>query len=96
MDKPFDWNPAKNRTLQQQRGISFEDVINALNHGQLIALKNHPNQSKYPNQRIYYLIIKNYVYFVPFVEDDDKIFLKTIIPSRKAFKEYLSTKKEAR
>jgi len=88
MDKSYDWNPDKNRTLQAERGISFEEIQYAIENGDLITVKDHYNLKKYPNQRIYYINIRNYVYMVPFVEDEKKIFLKTIIPSHKANKKY--------
>ena len=46
----------------------------------------------YPNQKIFVLEIDNYVYLAPFVENEDEIFLKTIIPSRKFTKKYLKQK----
>jgi len=38
------------------------------------------------------LDIGNYAYLVPFVETESEIFLKTIIPSRKATRKYLEVK----
>ena len=87
--KPIKWNPEKNLQLQQERGVSFEEIILALGQGKLLDVIDHPNQSKYPNQRIFIIKLNNYVYLVPFVEDGQEIFLKTIIPSRKMTKKYL-------
>lgn len=91
--KPINWNPNKNQTLIEERGISFEDVIFYLQTGDLLDDLSHPNADKYPNQRIFIVAIEGYAYLVPYVEDDTEIFLKTIIPSRKATKQYLGEKK---
>ena len=69
--------------------MSFEDVVFYLQQGALIDDIEHPNSSKYPNQRIFVLNIDDYVYLVPYVEDRNEIYLKTVIPSRKATKQYL-------
>lgn len=87
--KYFDWNPEKSASLEANRGIGFEDVITAIEEGLLLNTILHPNKTKYPGQKIYIVKIDNYCYSVPFVESDDKIFLKTIIPDRKATKKYL-------
>jgi len=49
----------------------------------------HPNDDKYPNQRVFVININDYAYLVPYVENQKEIFLKTVIPSRKATKLYL-------
>ncbi|MBI2066269.1 BrnT family toxin [Candidatus Woesebacteria bacterium] len=90
--KYFDWNREKNELLKSERGISFEEVVDAIVGGRVLGKEDHSNKKKYPNQKIYILEIGEYVYLVPFVEDDEKIFLKTIIPSRKATKKYLVKK----
>jgi len=90
--KYFDWSEKKNRLLRMEREIGFEDVLLAIKAGQILEIIENPNKKKYPNQKIYIINIQNYVYLVPFVEDKEKIFLKTIIPSRKATKEYLIKK----
>ena len=84
----YKWNHEKNEKLKAERGISFEQVILHIERGDLIDVVEHPNQSKYPNQQILVVKIKDYVYLVPFVEDEENRFLKTIIPSRKATREY--------
>jgi hypothetical protein len=86
--KSFRWNIEKNELLRFERGISFEAVVVALETGGLMDLMEHPNPSKYPNQRILLVVIMNYVYLVPFIEEDDHYFLKTMIPSRKATRDY--------
>lgn len=73
--------------IQKQRGIGFEDIVAAIDTG-LLDVYDHPDQEAYPNQKIYVVEALGYVYLVPFVRDGDKIFLKTIIPSRKAKKIY--------
>jgi len=85
----YKWNHDKNERLKAERSLSFEQVILHIEHGDLIDVIEHPNQSKYPNQQILIVKIKNYAYLVPFVEDEEGKFLKTIIPSRKATREYL-------
>ncbi len=87
--KPFRWNDEKNRQLQADRGVSFEQALQAINGDQLLNVIEHPNQERYPSQRIFIIEMNQYVYLVPFVENDDEIFLKTIIPSRKLKKQYL-------
>ena len=87
--KPFRWNDEKNRQLQADRGVSFEQALQAINGDQLLNVIEHPNQEQYPSQRIFIIEMNQYVYLVPFVENDDEIFLKTIIPSRKLKKQYL-------
>lgn len=90
--KPINWNADKNRKLIEQRNISFEDIIFALQSGGFLDDITHPNKSKYPAQRIFVVAIDDYAYLVPYVENKDEIFLKTIVPSRKATKQYLGEK----
>lgn len=87
--KYFDWNEDKNKVLKKERGISFEDIKIVVETGGVLDAFNHPNQKRYPGQKIMVVKIENYAYLVPYVGDDEKIFLKTIIPSRKATKKYL-------
>ena len=88
--KTIRYSLEKNEILKSTRDISFEDVILALENGYLLDDIEHPNKEKYPNQNIFIILIqiKNYVYLVPYVEDNKSIFLKTIIPSRKMNKKY--------
>ena len=90
--KPYDWNDEKNELLQQERGIVFEDIVFHLSQGGLLDTIEHPNQQQYPGQKIFIVNVEGYAYLVPFVEDDEMIFLKTIIPSRKMTKQYLGGK----
>lgn len=87
--KPFRWNADKNRQLQAERGVSFEQALQAIRSDQLLDIIEHPNPAKYPNQRIFIIEMNQYVYLVPFVETDAEIFLKTIIPSCKLKRQYL-------
>lgn len=91
--KYFDWNDEKNELLKKERGISFEQVELAIASGELLDRVRHPNQSKYPNQKVFLVKIEDYVYSVPYVEDEKIIFLKTIIPNSRATKKYLGGKK---
>jgi len=87
--KPFRWDSEKNEALKADRGVSFEIVVVAIGAGGLLDILTHPNQEKYPRQRILVVTADNYAYLVPFVEDEDCFCLKTIIPSRKATRDYL-------
>ncbi len=87
--KYFTWNEEKNEQLKQERNISFEEIVVQIENGQIIDILTHPNDEKYPNQMIMIVECNQYAYLVPYVETDDEIFLKTIIPSRKATKKYL-------
>ncbi len=80
----------KNELLKEQRNISFEDIILSIENGNLLDDIEHSNKDKYSNQNIFIILVevKNYVYMVPYVEEEDTIFLKTIIPSRKMNKKY--------
>jgi len=88
--KTIRYSLEKNEILKATRDISFEDVILALENGYLLDDIEHPSKEKYPNQNIFIILIqiKDYVYLVPYVEDEKSIFLKTIIPSRKMNKKY--------
>jgi uncharacterized DUF497 family protein len=91
--KYYDWNDEKNELLKKLRGVSFEQVVLAIVSGDLIDRMKHPNPEKYFNQRVFLVKIEDYVYSVPYVEDEEKMFLKTIIPNSKATKKYLGGKR---
>jgi len=91
--KYFDWSDKKNKILKKARKVSFEQVEFAIASGDLEDRIKHPNPAKYPNQEVFLVKIDNYIYSVPYIEDDEKIFLKTIIPNRKATKKYWGGKK---
>ena len=89
MTPVFDWNDEKNRRLVEKRGISFEAILAAIEQGGLVDVLEHPNQERYRGQMIYVVNFEEYLYLVPFVVDEDGTrFLKTIIPSRKATRDY--------
>jgi|SRR5918993_3510804 hypothetical protein len=87
--KYFDWDDAKNATLRAERRIGFEDVVFHIERGDLLDILEHPNHDRYAGQSIFVVQREGYVYLLPLVEDEHTVFLKTIIPSRKATKEYL-------
>ena len=87
--KVYSWNLEKNKKLKSERGVCFEDVLLAIKDNCLLDLIYHPNQDKYKNQKIFVINIDGYAYLVPFVETEEEIFFKTIIPSRQATKKYL-------
>ncbi|MGA2299003.1 MAG: DUF4258 domain-containing protein [FCB group bacterium] len=91
--KYLDWNEEKNNILKRERNISFEEIELAIANGGLIETILHPNQDKYPGQKLFFVNINNYIYTVPFIEDKNKIFLKTIYPDRIATKIFLGEKK---
>jgi hypothetical protein len=87
--KPFRWNHDKNETLKLTRHISFEEMVLAIEADGLLDILQHQNSEKYPNQLVLVIAFESYVYLIPFVEDNEYYFLKTIIPSRKATRDYL-------
>lgn len=87
--KPFRWNPQKNDRLKAERGISFEEIVLAVEEGGLRDILVHPNQQRYHGQVVLVVVWRSYVCLVPSVEDDAHYFLKAIIPSRKATRDYL-------
>ncbi len=84
----IEWDVKKNESLKQERDVGFEDVELAIIEGKLLDILPHFNQRKYPNQQIFIVEIRGYIYYVPFAKEEKKIFLKTIIPSRKYNKKY--------
>ena len=90
-DIKYDFSVEKNHKLKVERNISFEEVISVIQSGGLLDVVNHPNEQKYPNQKMYVLDIDDYIYLVPFVHNDEtSVFLKTIFKSRKMTKQYLN------
>ena len=87
--KYFAWDEAKNAKLKADRGIGFEDIVFHIERGDLLDILEHSNSDRYAGQRIFVVQREEYVYLVPFVEDEHSVFLKTIIASRKATKQYL-------
>ena len=87
--KTYAWNASKNEQLKKERGVSFEEVVDAIRHGREADAYDHPNQARYPGQKISVVVVDNYAYLVPRLETRDGFFLKTIIPSRKATRKYI-------
>ena len=87
--KNFVWNEDKNEKLKRERNISFEIILLQIEAGKILDILEHPNSEKYQGQKIFVIEFEGYAFLVPFVEDEQKIFLKTIIPSRKAIKFFL-------
>lgn len=86
--KSYRWNEEKNEQLKKSRGISFEEVILAIESGGVLDVLAHPNPGRYRDQQVLVVAVMEYVYLVPHVEERDHLFLKTIIPSRKATRDY--------
>ena len=87
--KLYDWNDEKNDILKKERDLSFEEIVFHITHDGLLDVIQHPNRDKYPHQKLFVVNVEGYVCLVPFVENDEIIFLKTIFPSRKMTKKYL-------
>ena len=80
--------------LKASRGICFEDVVFFIERGDILDDYLHPNQQAYPGQRIMVIGLDNYAYLVPYIENEEELFLKTVIPSRKATQRYFRGKYE--
>ena len=87
--KYFGWDTEKNEKLKVERGISFEEIVFHIERGDVLDILEHPNPERYGGQRVFVVEVQNYAYLVPFVETENEVVLKTIIPSRKATKRYL-------
>jgi uncharacterized DUF497 family protein len=90
--KVFRWDNDKNEILKENRGVSFEQIVMLMERGDVLDTIEHPNQERYPGQKIALINIDDYVYLVPYVETGEELFLKTIIPSRKATNKYVRSK----
>ena len=90
--KIYNWNANKNQELLLKRQVSFEKAVFYIEHGGLLDDIVHPNTKEYPNQRIFIVRIEDYVYLVSYIENENELFLKTIILSRKFTKMYLGDK----
>ncbi len=91
--KRFEWNEEKNRWLKENRGVSFEDIVELIRLNRVLDTIPNPNTKQHAHQRVFIVVIAHYIYMVPFIEDEEKVFLKTIYPSRKYTKIYLKKKK---
>ena len=85
----FRWDNEKNELLKKNRGVCFEQVVLLMERGEVLDTIEHPNQERYPGQKIAVVMIDTYAYLVPYVDNNEEIFLKTIIPSRKATNKYV-------
>ena len=90
----FRWDNEKNELVKSTRGVCFEQVVLLVERGEVLDTIEHPNQERYPGQKIAMVMIDTYVYLVPYVEHNEEIFLKTIIPSRKATNKYMRKRNE--
>ena len=87
---PISWNAEKSLSLKAERGVSFEEILSAISQGGLLKVMEHPNRAKYGHQKMLVVRIREYAYLVPYVENAQEIFLKSIMPSRKATREFLT------
>jgi len=87
--KYFSWGAEKNELLLSDRGICFEEIVFHIERGDVLDILEHPSQERYQGQRVFVVKVEGYAYLVPFVEDEVEVFLKTIIPSKKATRDYL-------
>jgi hypothetical protein len=94
--KRINWSTEKSQLLKESRGVCFEDMVFHIEKGDVLADYLHPNQQNYSGQHIMVICFENYVYLVPYVENDEELFLKTIIPSRKATRKYLGEEYEGK
>jgi len=90
----FDWSTDKNEWLKERRDITFEEIVFHILHGGLLDVLEHSNKEQYSGQRIFVVNVEGYVFLVPYVETEESVFLKTIIPSRKMTKKYLGGDKD--
>jgi hypothetical protein len=88
--KPIRWNAEKSLLLKAERDVSFEEVLSAISQGGLLGVMDHPNRVKYGHQKVLVVRIRDYAYLVPYVDSKKEIFLKSIMPSRKATRDFLS------
>jgi uncharacterized DUF497 family protein len=91
--RTFRWDNEKNEWLKKHRGICFEQVVILMERGDILDVIEHPKQDEYPGQMIAIIKINDYAYLVPYLQGGDDIFLKTIIPSRKATNKYVREKR---
>jgi hypothetical protein len=92
--KSINWNTEKSVALKASLGISFEDVVFYIERSDILDDYIHPNQQAHPGQRIMVIGVANYAYLIPYIENEEELFLKTIIPSRKAPQRYLGEQHE--
>jgi hypothetical protein len=81
--KYFSWDNEKNMQITRERNISFEQALFNMEQGRLPDILQHPDQEKYPDQKIIVIAIHDGACLAPFVETESEVILKTIIPSRR-------------
>ncbi|HSV94575.1 MAG TPA: toxin [Spirochaetia bacterium] len=69
LDKRIEWSEEKNKRLIEMRNVCFEQIFDIISSEKVIYVINHPNKHKYPNQKLMFVNINKYIYYVPFVED---------------------------
>ncbi|MEA2039382.1 MAG: toxin [Thermodesulfobacteriota bacterium] len=84
----YEWNPDKNEWLKRERNISFEKIIFHLSQEDIWKTSEHPDKTNYPGQQLYFVVVDDYIYIIPYIVEKIYIFLKTVIPSRKATKDF--------
>ncbi len=94
MSKIISYNSEKNKKLIAERGVGFEDILKAIENDKLMDRIKHPNKEKYPNQWVLIVNIDDYAYFVPYIETETEIFLKTIYPDRNFTEKYITNEKK--
>jgi len=94
--KPFRWSAEKSLILEAERAISFERIVVAIGDGGVLDVYEHPRQERYPNQRVLVVHCDGYAFLVPYVEAEDHLFLKAIIPSRRATRDHLRSEDETK
>jgi len=90
-ERTYRFSAEKNALLKQERGVNFDDVIYCLENDGLLDTINHTSQ-KYPHQKMFVVEMNEYVYTVPFVQNGNEFFLKTVYPNRRMVKQYLENK----
>ena len=85
----FSWDNEKNERLKRERGVSFERIVFLIQHDFILDILERPSKERYRKQRLYIINIDNYAYVVPFFDEGNVRFLKTIFPSRKYTQIYL-------
>ena len=88
----YEWNPDKNAELKKERKISFEEIVFHLSRGDLWKTADHPDQEKYPEQKLYFVLVDDSSISFRMWSARNIFSLKTIIPSRKATKLYKAEK----
>lgn len=88
----YAYSREKEELVKRKHGVSFEEVIRALDKKKILAKFAHPNHKKYPNQYVFVVEVGGYAIIVPHVEQDETIFLKTAYPSRKYTKKFIKKK----